>query len=155
MSISRTRHLAGLRVFAAVALTSLAAIFGVQSLSPAQAQTAAQAPTTAAAATQTTILDCPPKYLCLYKKPFWNNYGGHPETVLTDCHPPYNLKNWIHHGSYINNQVGGVTSKFFSGKDGTGKLLRTSKSYPSGGGDINGWYRTKFNFYPVNSIDVC
>jgi hypothetical protein len=154
MSILRTRRRAGVRLFAAVALTSLAAMFGVQSaLSPAQAATPRSGTTTS---TQPTWEGCKPGWLCLYKHANWNSHSFHPDARYYHCAPPVNLNNWVtRHGSYINNQVGGVTSRFYAGKDGTGKLLRTSRSYPWYGGQINGWYRADFNFYPVNSIDVC
>jgi hypothetical protein len=124
---------------------------GVQStVSPASA---AVTPSTTAAS---TIEGCPSGYLCLYKGLYWNNHNERPDAKLYHCSPPYNLSGWVStHGSYINNQTGGVWSRFFAGYNGTGRILRSSRSYPWYSGMDNGWYDGDFNFYPVNSIDAC
>lgn len=142
MSSPRTRH-GGVRRFAVVGLTSLAAMIGVQ------------ATVGPASASASTVQGCPSGYLCLYKAAAWNNYNARPDLKLYYC-TPYNLSNWTsRHGSYINNQTGGVWSRFFAGYNGTGGILRYSRSYPYYAGQETGWYDYDFDFYPVDSIDPC
>lgn len=133
----RARRLGGVRRFAVVGLTSLAAMVGVQStISPAYAQ-------------QPTWYGCAPGWLCLYAGANYNNFGQ-PNASFYRCGTP-DLKNWVsRHGSYINNQTGNVLSTFWSGYGGSGYPLRYSFSYA--GPD---WADPDFDFYPVNSITVC
>jgi hypothetical protein len=150
MSLSRAQRLGGVRRFAALALTSLVAIVGVQStLGPAHAASIApMARATSAAAA--SYEGCPSGYLCLYKGSYYNNHNFRPDAKYYAC-GIVNLSGWVtHHGSYVNNQTGGVTSKFWSGYNGTGRVLRYSRSVPH-----SGWYDPDFDFYPVNSITVC
>jgi len=126
------------RRFAAVALTSLVAMVGVQlTISPAYAQP--------------SFAGCAPGYLCLYAGVNYNQSSGSQPTARYYRCGTYNLSGWVaRHGSYINNQTGSVTSTFWSGYNRTGTALRRSVSYPG-----SYWYDNDFDFYPVNSITVC
>lgn len=121
------------RRIAILALTSLAAMAGVQSnASPAQASG--------------TVQGCPVGYLCLYKSKSWNGGNQRPDAKYYRC-GVVNLSGWVtRHGSVLNNQTSGVTTQFYRGFNGTGTVLAHLFAYD---------YRADFDFYPVNSIRVC
>ena len=143
----RRQRLYGVRLCVALALSSLVAVLALQStLSPAHAASIAPKATAIPA---DTYAGCPSGYLCLYKGTIYNNFTR-PDAMYYHC-GTVNLSGWVtHHGSYINNQTGGVTSLFWSGYNGTGRIIRISRSVP-----YPGWYDGDFDFYPVNSITVC
>lgn len=146
ISSPHVTRVAGIRRFAFLGLALLVGMVGVQSLTPAYAGSSASTTSTAG----TTYEGCPSGYLCLYKGATWNNRSGRPDAKFYYCRTE-NLSNWTsRHGSYINNQTGGVTSRFWSGYNGTGRVLRHSRSIP-----YAGWYDADFDFFPVNSITVC
>jgi hypothetical protein len=101
---------------------------------------------TVSPASAATLEGCRSGHLCLYKGAYYNNHSGHPDADYVHC-LTYNLSNWVtHHGSYVDNQTGAVTTTFWSGYNGTGTILRRFQSYS---------YAWDVDFYPVNSITVC
>jgi hypothetical protein len=150
MKFSHALCLGGVRRFVVLGLTLLVAMVGVQS-TLSRAYAASIAPkATATSAAGTNYEGCPSGYLCLYKNSYYNNHNFKPDAKYYYC-GTFNLSGWVtRHGSYVNNQTGGVTSRFWSGYNGTGSVLRYSKSFP-----YPGWYDADFDFYPVNSITAC
>jgi hypothetical protein len=150
MNFSYAQRLGGIRRFVVLALTSLVAMVGVQSTLSMAHAASSSAKAAATSAAGTTYDGCLSGYLCLYKGSYYNNHNGKPDKTYYYC-GTVNLSGWVtHHGSYINNQIGGVISKFWSGYNGTGRIIRISRSVP-----YPGWYDADFDFYPVNSITVC
>lgn len=132
MRSHRVRRPTAVRRFAVLGLASIAAMVGVLS--------------TVTPASAATLEGCRSGHLCLYKGAYYNNHSGHPDADYVHC-LTYNLSNWVtHHGSYVDNQTGAVTTTFWSGYNGTGTILRRFQSYS---------YAWDVDFYPVNSITVC
>jgi hypothetical protein len=141
MSLFQARRLGGVRRFAVLGLTSLAAVVGAQSTAYA-ASTAPPARSTAS----DTVAGCPLGYLCLYKAANYNNFNNRPDARYYHC-GTVNLSGWVTtHGSFVDNQTGNVISAFWSGYNATGSILLSIQAYT---------YASDVNFYPVNSITVC